>query len=426
MKYTTHTLPNKLQTICIDTDSFPSFTALLLVDVGSRDESAKLSGMSHFVEHMTFKGSKKYKTAYDISSTIEGIGAVVNAYTSKDHTGYWVKAPIDHAEKVLDVMGDMILHSKLEKIEIEREKQVIIEEINMYEDMPARNISDIFDEVIFKGSPLAVDIAGTATTVSAFTQTQVKAYMNEHYHPNRSILVISGGIEKHLDRLKSKIESTFGGWKMGSDITRKHTVLTQSKPQIYIHNKKTEQSHVCLGFTAFSYNDKRRYTLSVLSALLGGGMSSRMFIQVRERLGLCYYISTGQELYEDVGHIVTQAGVKNDIATMKKALRAMYVQYMSLAHGEVTAEELTRAKELMKGRLILSLEDSHSVASFIAGQVLARGKYLTPEQVLKNIDKVTAEDITNVAKELFTPEHMTIAAIGPHTSKDISITDVIS
>ena len=426
MKYTTHTLSNKLQTIYIDTDSFPSFTALLLVNVGSRDESAKLSGMSHFVEHMTFKGSKKYPTAYDISSTIEGIGAVVNAYTSKDHTGYWVKAPINHAEKVIDVMGDMILHSKLEKIEMEREKKVIIEEINMYEDMPARKVSDIFDEIIFKGSPLAVDIAGTPTSVSAFTRAQVKAYMNEYYHSNRSILAISGGIENHLDTLQSKIESTFGGWKMGSYITRKHSTLTQSKPQIHMHTKKTEQSHVCLGFTAFSYNDKRRYILSVLSALLGGGMSSRMFMQVRERLGLCYYISTGQELYEDIGHIVTQAGVKNDITTMKKALRAMYVEYMSLAHGQVTAEELTRAKELMKGRLILSLEDSHSVASFIAGQVLARGEYLTPEQVLKNIDKVTAEDITNVAKELFTPEHMTIAAIGPHTSKDISIADVIS
>jgi predicted Zn-dependent peptidase len=426
MQYNSYILPNNLQTIFIDTDSFPSFTALLLVNVGSRDESASLSGMSHFIEHMTFKGSKKYPTAYDISATIEGIGAVVNAYTSKDHTGYWVKAPIAHANKVIDVMADMVLNPRLLKEELDREKQVIIEEIHMYEDMPARKVSDIFDEVVFKGSPLAADIAGTPLSVSAFTRGQVKAYMNKYYHPNRSILVISGGIEKHIDTLKSKINATFGGWKPGSDLKRNHTTLHQSEPQIHIHNKKTEQSHVCLGFRAFSYNDKRRYTLSVLSAILGGGMSSRMFIQVRERLGLCYYISTGQELYEDAGVIVTQAGVKNDIGTMKQALRAMYKEHASLARGEVNAEELTRAKELMKGRLILSLEDSHSVASFIAGQVRSRGKYLTPEHVLKNIDHVTAQDITSVAKELFTPKHMTIAAIGPLSPGDIDISDVLS
>ncbi|MDA1316577.1 MAG: pitrilysin family protein [bacterium] len=426
MQYNSHILENKLRTIYIDTDSFPSFTALLLVNVGSRDESASLSGMSHFVEHMTFKGSKKYPTAFDISSEIEGIGAVVNAYTSKDHTGYWVKAPIHQAEKVIDVMADMILHSKLLNEEMDREKQVIIEEINMYEDMPARKVSDIFDEVLFKGSSMARDIAGTPKTVSSFTQAQVKSFMSTHYHPESSLLVISGGINNHVDELKSKINSAFGRWKQGKKYERSEISVVQSEPNLHIHTKETEQSHVCLGFRAFSYNDKRRYALTVLSAILGGGMSSRMFIQVRERLGLCYYISTGRELYEDTGYIVTQAGVKNDIQTMQKALRAMYKEHSSLANGEVTTTELTRAKELLKGRLILSLEDSHSMASFIAGQIQMRGDYLTPEEILNHIDAVSESDITSLAKELFTPNNMTITAIGPLATKDINLADVLS
>lgn len=426
MQYTTHTLANNLRTLFIDTDSFPSFTALLLVNVGSRDESQKLGGISHFIEHMTFKGSKKYPTAYDISSTIEGMGAIVNAYTSKDHTGYWVKAPIAHAHKVIDVMADIVLYPRLVLQEMEREKKVIIEEINMYEDMPSHKVSDIYDEVLFKGSRLAAEIAGTAKTVSSFTQSQVQDYMQKHYNPESSLLVISGGINKHIKQLTSQINATFGAWKSGKVNKRTHVQYQQPQPNIRIHTKKTEQAHVCMGFRTFAYKDKRRYALTVLSALLGGGMSSRMFIQIRECLGLCYYISTGHELYEDTGYIVTQAGIKNDAATMKQALTAMYKEYRTITEGGISRQELVRAKELLKGRLILSLEDSRSVASFIAGQIRMTGHYKTPEEVIAHIEAVTSDEVAALAQKLFVPSNITIAAIASIRSEEIDWQDVLS
>jgi predicted Zn-dependent peptidase len=418
MNIKTHTLNNNLKVINVDTGSFPTVTTMLLVKAGSRYETVNNNGVAHFFEHMAFKGSKKYKTAFDISSKIDGIGGVFNAFTSKDHTGYYIKAPISHTDLVLDILSDMLLHSNLLKEEINREKQVIIEEINMYEDMPARKVSDVYDELVYDGNPLAYDIAGTKDTVSSITRKTITDYMDQLYFPENAVLIIAGGIgaskfsfEKWEDWGNSSINSkSFKKYESG-----------QSKKAVKVLNKKTEQAHFCLGYRMFSQHDKRRYALSVLSTILGGGMSSRLFIEVRERRGLCYYVSTGRDLYEDTGTLVTQAGVTNNKHKLNEAIKVIIDEHEKIASGSLKEEELQRAKELIKGRLLISLEDSQTVAAFEGTKYLFEKNVIKPEDVLSEIDNVTSDQVKKIATEFIVSRGLNIAVIGPYHEEDILI-----
>ncbi len=427
MKSQIYTLENGLTVLLVDTESFPTVTTMILVGAGSRYENAKNNGIAHFFEHMAFKGSKKYPNSFDISSTIEGIGGVFNAFTAKDHTGYWVKAPGSHFETVIDVLSDMILHSLLVPEEIEREKGVIIEEINMYEDMPSRKVSDIFDEVIFKGNPLAWDIAGTRETVSSFDKKTFTSYINTYYHPQNAVVVIAGGLShtalggNNFDYYKNMVEKRFSGWNAKKKKSFEHFNERQESKNIKVVNKKTEQAHFCIGYRAFPFSDERRHALTVLATILGGGMSSRLFMEVRERRGLCYYVSTGRELYEDTGYLVTQAGVTNNKKKVNESLQVIIDQHEKLKSIAVEPQELIRAKELLKGRLLLSLEDSYKVASLQGTRYLFEERLIFPEQIIANIEAVTAEDIAQVAKDLFTEDRLNFALIGPFKEGDIKI-----
>lgn len=424
MKTQLTTLPNGLRIILIDTNAFPSLTTLLLVGAGSRYENEKNNGIAHFFEHMAFKGTKTYPTSFTISSVIEGLGGVFNAFTSKDHTGYWVKATSDHFDQVIDVLSDMILNPLLLTEEIEREKGVIKEEINMYEDMPARKVSDIFEELLYKGNPLGFDIAGTKETVDSFTRETFINYIQDFYHPTNGLVVVAGGLTQDgrtLDSYVEQIKSKFDHWENRELITYQPMKEHQTKPQISIKYKKTEQAHFCFGFRAFSFTDKRRHALAILGAILGGGMSSRLFIEVRERRGLCYYISTGRELYHDVGNIVTQAGVTNNIEKVKEAMHVVWEEHKKMKAGDITDEEITKAKEMLKGRLMLSLEDSFSVASFYGTRLILEGSVVSPLEVVERIDAITKEDIIQVANDVFKPEHLNIALIGPFEEKELDI-----
>ncbi len=429
------TLNNGLRIILIDTKAFSTITTLLLVGAGSRYEDEENNGIAHFFEHMAFKGSKKYPNSYTISSTIESMGGVFNAFTSKDHTGYWIKATADRFEEVLDVIADMVLEPLLLEEEINREKGVIVEEINMYEDMPARKVSDFYEEILYKGTPLGFDIAGTKKTVNSFTRKTFTDYIDTLYKPNNAVLVVAGGLENitvNKDKKATQIdlmshyltvmENKFLNWKMGEKKNYQKITDKNVGPQIAVKYKDTEQSHFCFGFRAFSLRDPRRYALSILSALLGGGMSSRLFIEVRERRGLCYYISTGRELYDDVGNIVTQAGVTNDIASVKEAMKVVWAEHQKVAGGYITDEEVQKAKQFMRGRLLLSLEDSFTVASFYGIRQLLEGMSSTPAEVIQKIESVTKEDIVSVAKEVFTLDRLNITLIGPYHQKDLDIT----
>ena len=349
-----HNLDNGLKVMFVDTKTFPTITTILLVGAGSRYENDINNGVAHFFEHMAFKGSKKYPNSFVISSTIEGKGGIFNAFTSKDHTGYWIKSTSEHFETVIDVLSDMVLNCNLDPVEIEREKGVITEEINMYEDNPQRKIGEIFETLLYKGNPLGYDIAGDKEVIGKFERQTFTDYIESLYFPSNSVLVVAGGIgdeQKYLSLIKDK----FSTWKDGKKISFIPISEKQKEPRLLVKYKKTEQAHFCLGFRTFSFNDERRYTASVLSAILGGGMSSRLFIQVRERRGLCYYISTGTELYEDCGNIVTQAGVTNNTDKVNEAIKTILEEHKKIKYEKIEDVELKRAKELIKGRLLLSM-----------------------------------------------------------------------
>ncbi len=422
-----YTLNNGLTVLLIDTESFPTVTTMVLAGAGSRYETRKNNGIAHFFEHMAFKGSQDFPTSFDISSAIEGIGGVFNAFTAKDHTGYWVKAPVAHFETVLAVLSDMILHPLLVPEEIEREKGVIIEEINMYEDMPSRKVSDIFDEIIFAGNPLAYDIAGTRETVSSFNKKTFTDYINTYYHPQNAVVVIAGGLshtalaDTNLDRYRDLVEQKFSSWKPKKKKSFEQFEESQESANIKIVYKKTEQAHFCLGYRAFAFSDERRHALSVLGTILGGGMSSRLFMEVRERRGLCYYVSTGRELYGDTGYIVTQAGVTNKKEKVNESIKVTLEQHAMMINAVVEPQEIQRAKELLKGRLLLSLEDSYKVASLQGTRYLFEERLVFPEQIIAHIDAVTAEDVRQVAEDIFVRNRLNFALIGPFEEGDIKV-----
>lgn len=457
----TYTLKNGLQVIFIDTKTFPTLTTLLLVGAGSRYENEMNNGVAHFFEHMAFKGSQKYPNSFVISSTVEGFGGVFNAFTSKDHTGYWIKATTKHFETMIDVIADMIQTPKLLTEEIEREKGVIKEEINMYEDMPQRKVGEIFETLLYKGSPLGFDIAGTKETVQSFNRLTFINYINSFYHPNNAVLVVAGGLTekseiqnpkfktnsniqnpngqksfKNLNLENSKIvsdfdirasnlsyylsiiENKFSGWKSGEKSSFVKIKESQTKPQMLIKYKKTEQAHFSLGFRAFSFNDKRKYAMNLLTTILGGGMSSRLFIQVRERRGLCYYISSGGEFYHDCGNFITQAGVTNNLDKVKEAIKVILEEHNKIKSGDIKKEELLKIKEMIKGRLMLSMEDSMNIASFFGTKKILQDKIETPEEIIKRIEAVTVGEIAELAKNIFTPDKLNFALIGPFEDKN--------
>jgi predicted Zn-dependent peptidase len=425
------TLSNGLRVLFIDTKAFSSITTLLLIGAGSRYENKKNNGIAHFFEHMAFKGTKKYPNSLIISSVIEGLGGIFNAFTSKDHTGYWVKATNVHFNTVIEVLSDMILNSLLKNEEIEREKGVIVEEINMYEDTPQKKVGEVFEGLLYKENSLGYDIAGTKDTVSAFNRKTFTDYMNSLYHPSNTVLVVAGGlsqvksqkskVKSHLEIIKKK----FAGWKKGEKIDFTNIKENQKKPQQFIKYKKTEQAHFCLGFRTFSFFDNRKYALSVLSTILGGGMSSRLFIEVRERRGLCYYISTGRESYHDVGNIVTQAGVTNRLDKVKEAVEVILKEHNKIKEGAIRKEELLKAKEMIKGRILLSMEDSANVATYFGTKMILEGKIETPEEAIKKIEKVTVGDIVKLATEIFNPERVNFAMIGPFKQDCIKIENLM-
>ncbi len=431
-----YVLENGLRVIFIDTETFPTITSLLLVGAGSRYENLKNNGIAHFFEHIPFKGTKNYPTAYDLSATIEGFGGIFNAFTSKDHTAYWIKATSEHFSTMIDVTGDMILSPLLDPVEIEREKGVIVEEINMYEDMPSRRVSEILSQTMYPGHPLGMDILGTKQTVTSFTKKTFTDYMTAHYYPSNAILVVAGGLSQvgqknskdqvggNFEKYLETVEKKFGKWKDGKKPIFKEVTDVQKNIRIAVVEKKTEQAHFILGFPSVSFNDKNKYAVLLLSTILGGGSSSRLFIEVRERRGLCYYIGADAEMYADTGEFLIQAGVPNDLEKLKEAISVTLTECRKLREEGLRKGELARAKELIKGRLLISLEDSSKVAQFFGTRSLLQNSIKTPTEVIDGIMKVSEEEIIKEAKNIFQPQKLNFAVIGPFSPNKITASDL--
>jgi predicted Zn-dependent peptidase len=434
MTHQIFTLKNGLSVVLVDTKTFPTFTAMLLVGAGSRYENKENNGVAHFFEHMAFKGSKKYPNALLLSSMIEGLGGIFNAFTTKDHTGYWIKAPLSHFETVVDVLADMIQNPLLFKEEIEREKGVIIEEINMYEDEPQYKVWELFEGFLFKNHPLGYPTTGYKETVGKFTRQTFLDYMENLYKPSNVVLVIAGGlsinqkskIKNQNDTSKFKnflniVEKKFSSWKDGQKASFLNFSDNQNSPQILIKTKKTEQAHLVLGYRGLNYTHKKRYVQSVLMMILGGGMSSRLFYQLRERRGLCYYIHSGSEPFSETGYVYTRAGLTVDAKKINEAIKLIIDEHQKIAEGELKDEEVKKAKEMVKGRLILSLEDTHDLASFVGRKLIFEGKIVEPQEVIKKIDVITKEEIIDLAKKLFVKEKFNLALLSPLKEEEISL-----
>jgi predicted Zn-dependent peptidase len=410
MKYTRKVLKNGLRVITIPMPSFESATAMVMVGAGSRYENRKNNGISHFLEHMAFKGTTKRPTAQNIAGLIDGVGGEFNAFTSEEITGYFVKAAANHVELCLDVLSDMLQNSKLDQTEIDKEKGVILEEKNLYEDTPSQNITDVYKKLLYGDTPLGWDIVGTKEVIKSITRQNFVDYIGSLYSPQNITVVVAGGIE--TKKAEALVGRYFGQMKPFDTVSYKKQPENQLKPALYIKQKSTEQVHIGIGFRTVSTHNEEKHTLSVLAAILGGGMSSRLFSEVREKRGLAYYVRTGAEHYQDVGFLVSTAGL--DPKRVEEGIAIIVREYAKISgakHG-ISKEELSKAKEFLKGHFVLGLEDSRAVAGFFAQTEILEKKIETPEELIAKIDKVTMEEIEVAAKKYFKQNQLNLAIIG--------------
>ena len=399
--------------------SFESATVMVMVGAGSRYETRKNNGISHFLEHMAFKGTQKRPSALDISTLIDGIGGEFNAFTGKETTGYYVKSAVSHVDLCLDVLSDMLQHSKLDKAEIEKEKGVILEEINLYEDTPSRKIGDIYERLLYGDTPMGWDIAGEKDVIRSITREDFESYMGSLYSADNITVVVAGGIDS--EKTVNLVEKYFGEMPKFDTLRYDKVLEKQEKPQVLVKQKTTEQVHIALGFRTVPLNHPDRYVLSVLSAILGGGMSSRLFHEVREKRGLAYYVRTNSEQYQDAGNLVSTAGL--DPKRVEEGIKVIveeYAKISKLTHsagsGQISAQELNKAKEFLKGHFVLELEDSRSVAGYYSQQELLEEKIENPQEAMDKIDKVTVADVEKAAKKYFVGKDMNLAVIGNFAS----------
>jgi predicted Zn-dependent peptidase len=418
MSFETYKLKNNAQIVLVPLQNTKSLTTLVMYPVGSRYETEKLSGVSHYVEHLMFKGTKKRKNTLTLTREIDRLGAEYNAFTGKEYTGYYIKTDAAYAETSFDILSDMLFNSKFDAKEMEREKHVIVEELRMYNDNPIMNIDNIFEELMFAGCALGRDIGGTEKHVLSYKRKDVLAYRNRYYNASNMTVVIAGAIDENTTTLLDKY---FGAQKKNTTSKKnfKPGIFGPAKKQerVTVQHKKTDQAQMMIGFPGFEYGNKNSQAISVLNTILGGSMSSRLFIKIRERLGLAYTVRSGSDCYRDIGYVYVRAGL--EAKNINKAIAAIKKEIQRVIDNGVTARELADAKTHIRGGLTLSLENSSVQADWYAKQSMFYKEIKTPEQKLREIERVTREDVQNIAKKVFKFNQMRVGVIGDVDAKDI-------
>lgn len=409
-------LKNGMKVIMIPQKGAASMTIEVLVRVGSRYERKEINGASHFIEHLMFKGTKRRPDTLSITKELDRYGAEFNAFTGKDLTAYYIKMDAGKTPLAVDMLHDMIFHSKYEQKEMNRERGVIIEEINMYEDNPRMHIDDLLEEALYPGHKLGWNIAGPREVIKNVTREQLVTYRDSYYIPSRMTIVVAGKLVPNLFGL---LEKTFGKVKQPA-VPKDEAFEPFCEPvllvkPVMLQHKKTEQVQMGMAFHGLSYGDKRIPAATLLGTILGGTMSSRLFIQVREKRGLCYSISASHQSYEDTGLFSVMSGLEK--TRLHEAVKVIWQELKRTTKELVSPEELRRAKDHLSGKLTLAFEDSATQADWYGKQWLFQNKASTPEERLKQIEKVTAADIREVAKLLFRPEHLAASVIGPFEDK---------
>ncbi|MDP3052977.1 MAG: pitrilysin family protein [bacterium] len=402
-------LDNGLRIILAPQAQSLATTVLILVEAGSKYETKEINGLSHFLEHMCFKGTKKRPTSIEISSELDGLGAVYNAFTDMEFTGYFAKARPDHFEAILDVISDMYLNQIFDLKEIEKERGVIIEELNMYEDLPMRRVQESFTNLLYGDQPAGWDIGGKKEVIKKLTRDDFIKYRNEHYLGQASLVVVAGRFDE--EEAVEKIKTVFADIKTGKKTPKIKTIEQQDKPRILLKTKKTDQTHLVLGVRAFDLFDERKYALEVLADILGGGLSSRLFQKIRGEMGAAYYVNAGAGLYTDHGYLAASAGV--DHAKINEVIEAILEEFKKLATEPIGEKELERAKNHLIGHLIMGLETSDQLAGFYGIEEIIARKIITPQELIKKIQEVKSGEIREIAKDIFQDSKLNLALIGP-------------
>ena len=403
------TLKNGLRVVSEKLGGTKAVTVLVLVGAGSRYEHKKNRGISHFLEHMFFKGGDRFKNTREVSEAIDSIGGEFNAFTGKEYAGYYVKVACENAKVACDVLGDMLLNARFEQKEIEKERGVILEEYNMYQDTPMYQIGWNFENLVFGDQPLGWDQIGTKDLIKSVMQEDFVDYKKALYTPDNTVVAVVGNIE-HEDAV-NLVSKYFGGLE-GEKGIEFDPLKDINGGKISLKTKKTEQAHIALGFPSYAEGHEDHWTVRVLAAILGGNMSSRMFLGVREAKGLTYYIHTSTDNYADGGAIVTNAGV--DLKRVEEAIEAIIKEYAGILEERVSEVELKKAKDFLKGKMTLRLEDSEEYAHLLSKYELLRGGSKNPDEIMKLIEAVKVDDVQRVAKDLFVEEKMKLAMIGPY------------
>lgn len=402
-------LPNGLRVILVPRPQNLTTTALVLVEAGSKYETKKNNGISHFLEHLCFKGTTTRATALTITTELESVGAIYNAFTSQEVTGYWAKVNTKKFDVVLDIVADLFANPVFKKDELEKEKGVVIEELNMYEDMPMRKVNDIFMELMYGDQPAGWDVGGTKEVIRTLTRDDVVKYRAEHYVAQATTVVIAGAFNEKETMLK--IKKLFGGIPTTKHFSKLKVVEQQKKPRVLFKEKKSDQTHIIIGCRAFDMFDKRRYALEVLGDIVGGGMSSRLFQKVRDELGTAYYIRAGSDLFTDHGFFAVSTGLDNK--RVHQVVRAILDELKKISTTAVSPAELRRSKNHLMGTSMIGLETTDSLATFYGDQEIFHKTLATPEEMLKKIEAVTASDILSVARTIIKNKNLNMALIGP-------------
>lgn len=408
------TLKNGLRVITAPMREANSIGISVLVGAGSRYETPEINGISHFLEHIFLKGTRKRPTQRDLTIAIEGIGGIINGYTNRESTSYWIKIPKEHFEEGLDVVLDMVLHSRLEKNSLERERGVIIQEINRRYDSPENYVWKLYDRIVWKNTPLSQSVLGSKENIKTLPRRAFIQYINDLYVPENMVVSIAGNLEhkkavslvrKLFDKRKGKQAFSYSPFKE-----------EQKTPRLTVNFRKTEQIHLILGIKGLYNFHPDRFVLWVINSILGIGFSSRLFQNIRESKGLAYGIDSYVYLLQDTGNLAVWAGIKKD--KLGLVIKEILAEMRKLKTEKVSAEELKKAKEKQKGRFLFKIETSENRADWYGCQLLLTPKVLTPERVIGAIDKVSAEDIQSVAQQLFVDECLNLAVIGPVKDKE--------
>ena len=413
MKFTKKVLKNGLRVVTIPMKDNPTATVLVLVEAGSKYETKDVNGISHFLEHMCFKGTIKRPKAIDISKELDALGSQYNAFTAQEYTGYYAKSDAKHFHKIFDVVSDIYLNSTFPEAEMQKEKGVIIEEINMYEDMPQRHVQDLLMKLLYGNQPAGWNIAGEKKNILEMKRDDFVTYKASHYLPEATVLVVAGAVTER--EVMKEVNKIFGKVPQGKKDAKLKVKEIQNHPEVLVKFKETDQTHFVLGVRSFGLSNKDNAVLSVLGCILGGGMSSRLFQKLREEMGVGYYVRAYNDAYTDHGFFQISAGVDNK--RIEEVIKAIIFECNKLTKEKVSEEELNKVKEYIIGNMKLSLESSDDIANFYGGQELLKRELKNAEEKAKEIRKVTATQIQKLSKQIFKDNKLNLALIGPFKDK---------